>query len=551
MKLNAKTSILTLFFGLSLFFTKQMNFLFYYSTDSPDFDDYYIYLEYLANNISSTGREQGLFYYYLQSWYFYLFNSGFEDPTFLTYLHRSIQQVNFLLYVLGLIGLFILFKKYNYKTNAILCSLIFLNFLPLSIMQRIIFKPEILSFALLPWLIFSLESFRTSRKFKYLIFGLIFFVISIASKGSVLAMYLVFFLIFYGKLIFQLNKKQFISIFILFFVMLSFLLYEDISSNGQNLVQLESGSTLDPTYDFKAPLSILYDIDMYQLVASPIKYKHSNSFISITLLDTFGDYFDIFWDNDSSLYSKNRKDVIEIRESKVIKGPEFNNIENTAVFYLQNNTDLYMRKIVGLIMSIVFFYIYFKNLKIKNDQRKFLLAPLVGIFVILFHIISGFPVNNFNPSMGDTLKPIYYGHFFVLAAAFLSVRLFDKKIWNRFYLIPYILFVLFIFGFPKAIDEEFKNDLIAINSFSHSCEINSSFLSFIDYVDNKNSFEQRCTESFVQSELNFDFVEYSSYTIKPRFKIFNSLFFLFGTVSILYIFLTNTRLFSSRSFKAK
>jgi len=551
MKINAKTSILTLFFGLSLFFTKQMNFLFYYYIDSPDFDDYYIYLEYLANNISSTGREQGLFYYYLQSWYFYLFNSGFEDPTFLTYLHRSIQQVNFLLYVLGLIGFFKLFKKFNYKTNAILCTLIFLNFLPLSIMQRIIFKPEILSFALLPWLIFSLESFRTSRKFKYLIFALIFFVISISSKGSVFAMYVVFFLIFYGRIIFQLNKKQFISIFILFSVMLSFLLYEDVSSNGQNLVQLESGSTLDPTYNFKAPLSILYDINMYQLVANPIKYKHSNSFISITLLDTFGDYFDIFWDNDSSLYSKNRKDVIEIRESKVIQGPEFNSTKNTIVFYLQNNTDLYMRKIVGLIMSIVFFYVYFKNLKVKNDQRKFLLAPLVGVFVILFHIISGFPVNNFNPSMGDTLKPIYYGHFFVLAAAFLSVRLFDKKIWNRFYLIPYILFVLFIFGFPKAVDEEFKYELNAINSFSHSCEINSSFLSFIDYIDNKNSFEERCSESFVQSELNFDFAEYSSYKIKPRFKIFNSLFFLFGTVSILYIFLTNTKLLSTKSFKAK
>ena len=138
--------------------------------------------------------------------------------------------------------------------------------------------------------------------------------------------------------------------------------------------------------------------------------------------------------------------------------------------------------------------------------------------------------------MGDTLKPIYYGHFFVLAAAFLSVRLFDKKIWNRFYLIPYILFVLFIFGFPKAVDEEFKNDLNAINSFSHSCEINSSFLSFIDYIDNKNSFEQSCSESFVQSELNFDFVEYSSYTIKPRFKIFNSLFFLFGTQFRYYIY---------------
>ena len=110
---------------------------------------------------------------------------------------------------------------------------------------------------------------------------------------------------------------------------------------------------------------------------------------------------------------KIEKDVIEIRESKVIQGPEFNSTKNTVVFYLQNNTDLYMRKIVGLIMSILFFYVYFKNLKIKNDQRKFLLAPLVGVFVILFHIISGFPVNNFNPSMGDTLKPIYYGHFFV------------------------------------------------------------------------------------------------------------------------------------------
>ena len=111
-----------------------MNFLFYYSIDSPDFDDYYIYLEYLANNISSTGREQGLFYYYLQSWYFYLFNSGFEDPTFLTYLHRSIQQVNFYLYVLGLIGFFILFKNLTIKQMQY-CTLIFLNFLPLSIMQ--------------------------------------------------------------------------------------------------------------------------------------------------------------------------------------------------------------------------------------------------------------------------------------------------------------------------------------------------------------------------------------------------------------------------------
>ena len=74
----------------------------------------------------------------------------------------------------------------------------------------------------------------------------------------------------------------------------------------------------------------------------------------------------------------------------------------------------------------------------KNEIRKFLLAPFVGIFVILLHVITGFPVNNFDPNLGDTLKPIYYSHFLIIAAAFLSSEIFQKSKKNIFLLVPFI-----------------------------------------------------------------------------------------------------------------
>ena len=164
-------------------------------------------------------------------------------------------------------------------------------------------------------------------------------------------MYGLFFLLFYVKEIRLISYKKILLLFFCFFILFFTLFIEDTSSNGQNILELRSGSTSESNYDFKAPLNIVYKINMYELVSSPIKYNHSDSFIAITLLDTFGDYYDIFWDNDSSLYFKHRKPLFEVKESKTLTGPEFNNESNLWVFYLQNKTDLYERKIFR---SIIF-----------------------------------------------------------------------------------------------------------------------------------------------------------------------------------------------------
>lgn len=543
MKINLKKLPLFIFFIASLYLIKETSFLFYNSTDSPDFDVYSIYFEYMFNSLDKTGREQGLFYYYFQSWYFYFNYSDFSNFNFYTLLHKSIQEVNFTLYIFGLAGFYLLLKKYTFKTSAILSSFIFVNFLPISIAQRIIFKPEIVAYAFLPWLILSIENYKETNKVRFLIVGTPFLVLSIASKGSVLAMYGVFFLIFYGNLISKKTVKKLLPAVFLFIFLFGSLSYEDINSNGQNLIELESGATMDENYNYKAPLKTIYDINMYNLVASPIKYNHSGSFIGLTLLDTFGDYFDIYWDNDSSLFSKNRRDFINIKESKIIMGPEFDSETNTLTFYLQNITDLYMRKYIGMLASIFYFYIFFKGLKEKTEHRKFLIAPLIGMFVILFHIISGFPVNNYNPELGDTLKPIYYSHFFILGAIFISTRIFNEKIKTRLILIPYIVLIIFLLGFPKTIDYEFQQQLTEINNYSNSCEVNLFFLEKLKFVDSTNNKVEECIESGVKSQIEYNFMNQEYYDEKPRFKLFNTLIpflVLFGSAYNLFFFI-NTR----------
>ena len=121
MTINYKKLSLFISFCFSLYFVKEANFLFYNSTDSPDFDKYSVYFEYLFNNISSTGREQGLFYYYIQSWFFYMNYSNFENLSFFTLLHKSIQEVNFILFLIGLAGFYKLlrFFKFDYYLSLI------------------------------------------------------------------------------------------------------------------------------------------------------------------------------------------------------------------------------------------------------------------------------------------------------------------------------------------------------------------------------------------------------------------------------------------------
>ena len=66
LKENKATTLLTTMLFLSLFWLKEINFLFYDTLESPDIDKYEVYLEHFFNNIV-TNKEHGLMYYYLHS----------------------------------------------------------------------------------------------------------------------------------------------------------------------------------------------------------------------------------------------------------------------------------------------------------------------------------------------------------------------------------------------------------------------------------------------------------------------------------------------------
>ena len=162
---NKATTLLATILLLCLFWLKEINFLFYDTLESPDIYKNVVYLEHFFNN-TITNKEHGLMYYYLQSLNYSIFYSEFNN--FELYIHKSIQQVNFYLFLFGLVGYYKLLRLLKFSANTILATLIFLNFFPPSISMRLVFKPEILAFALLPWIILIFEMFIIKRKIIYL-----------------------------------------------------------------------------------------------------------------------------------------------------------------------------------------------------------------------------------------------------------------------------------------------------------------------------------------------------------------------------------------------
>ncbi len=529
MKLNKSTILLSSTFLFFIYLVKELNFLFYNSLDSPDFDTYSVYFEYLFNNINNTGREQGLLYYYLHSWYYYFFANGSADSNLYTLLHKSIQEFNFILFIIGLLGIYRILIIFKFSKLSIFLTLMTLNLIPLSVALRIVFKPEILTFALLPWIVLCIEKYKHTRKITYIYLAIPLVSASVSSKGSIAAMLLVSIFLIYFKDIITLGLKKMLIFLALLFSFLLPIFNEDTKSNGLNIVQLESGSSTNSNYDFKAPKSFVYNLNGYELVSSPIKNKHADSFISITLLDTFGDYYDLFWDNDSSLYFKNRVEILKFEQSDNIVAPKLNVEERSITFYLQNITDTYYRKVIGLILSIYFYFLFFLGLFKDSKYRKFYFFTLISITLLLIHVITGFPINNFNPEMGDTLKPLYYSPFLLFTCVFLFANYFEKNNKNKIIFIFFIPLIFVVFGFPKTLDSELERDIAQINNYSFFCEFNK------EIVFQKLTKESTCVEGPVVRQLDYEFMNIESYNNSPRFKPLNTILIVTNIVSLLIL----------------
>lgn len=507
-------------FGLisSIYIVKEFNFIFYNSTDSPDFDTYSVYFEYFFNSREFTGREQGLLYYYLNSWMYYLLNlnSEFSNNYFL--LHKSVQSVNFYLFIIGLTGVYKLLKLFNFQEKIIYLTLITINLLPMTVALRLVFKPEILTFAFLPWIYYCFEFYKESKNYKYILFSVPLISSLITSKGSIAIMLIVSLIFLYIGQILNFKLKIFFIIAFVFIILTVFVVQEDTMSNGLRIDQLESGASSNPEYDFKAPRNFLYKINLYQLVSSPVKHRHASSFIGITLLDTFGDYFDIYWDNDSSIYFKNRIEVLNFEESDLLKSPEIDFKNYKITFYLQNLTDTYYRKVIGLILSLIFYYLILKYIAIDKNYRRFYIVPFLALILLLVHVIFGVPSNNFQPETGDTLKTLYYSPFLIIAFAILISNYFQKNTLNKLKLFAYIPIFFLILGFPKSIDREIQIDINQINNYSFFCETNKVTILKSYIFENSD-----CKTGIVDSQPSLDFLNIENFNIKPKFKFSNTI----------------------------
>ena len=136
------------------------------------------------------------------------------------------------------------------------------------------------------------------------------------------------------------------------------------------------------------------------------------------MLETNGDYFDLYWDNDATEFFKNRKELINFEQSNEIKAPKINSSNNSVIIYQQRNTDTYIYDTLGMILSLILYGFLFSTLRSEPKYRKYLLAVFVGMGVILIHVITGYPNNNFDPLVGDTFKPLYYSFVFLFSFSF-------------------------------------------------------------------------------------------------------------------------------------
>ncbi len=509
---------------LSILWLKEINYLFYDTLESPDINKYFIYFDHFFNNLT-TYKEHGLMYYYLHSLNYSIFYSEFQN--FDLFVHKSIQQVNFYIFIFGIIGYFYLLRFLNFSLNVVIYTLLFINFFPPSISMRLVFKPEILAFALLPWIIYLLEKYLESKNIINLIFSIPLIVSIISIKGNVLVIISVYLFFSYFRIFIDVSKKTLLTLFLVTLFLFSSLSLENNNANGKSILDIQSGSAIEKNYDFKAPKSIIYKTDLYNLISSPIKHDHADSFIGITLLETNGDYFDLYWDNDATEFFKNRKKIFTYLQSNEIKKPELADESSGIIIYQQRMTDVYIYEAIGLLLSIFFFYyLILKSLK-KSKFRKFLIATVIGMVILLFHSISGLPKNNFDPLVGDTFKPLYYSFVLIFSFTILVAILLSEKYKRFFYLGIYCLLIIFIIGFPKSSEFEVSQDMAEKIEISTFCPVEKYI-----YFDNQNPDFFDCNTDEVFQTLN---AENNLYSNKIHHKPINFLFILLNLISALYI----------------
>ena len=456
-----------LIFLLITFYIFSFTNLFFYSTYGADYQKYITYLEFFFGTVENTGSEQSPLYFFLVS-FILNFRSKFISPSFLqSEISFAIQLTNLFILLIGLLGLYFLLKQFNISKNKIILVFHLLNIFPPMLSLRLTMKPEILVFALIPWFLYLINLFSKTKNINFLFIALIPSVLISSSKGSWLGIFLIFGFFIFISIFKKLNIKSIFLLILLFSIIFSVVTYENEQLNKFSVLDFQ----ITENYNNSANLSIIYKNELGPRQSFNNFEFDVGTLLGITVLDTFSDHFNFFWDKDVSFFNQHRKEII---------------VENSSVNFFEIDTTnrnikyngpfkeslKNLRLIIGVCLTILF-YIFFLFFSIKKKKYiLYILSPFIGMLILLINAL-GFPTNNFDPFVADTFKTFYYSPFLILAFTFLLISLKQRSVFIQISLIVlYVFTMIFIYGFPKQDSSEYIADLNDRNVRSVMCETN-------------------------------------------------------------------------------
>ena len=153
----------------------------------------------------------------------------------------------------------------------------------------------------------------------------------------------------------------------------------------------------------------------------------------------------------------------------------------------------------------------------------------MGYLVLIIHIVSGFPENNFDPLIGDTLKPFYYSFFLMISICFVITEIAKTKLRSITLLIFIFPIFMYIYGFPKDYSDESRNVLNQINSYSTFCEMNNNLFNFV------NDSEIKCENKTLGIKNYNNYKNYMAFNFLPNLHTVNLFTFILIIFSLLYL----------------
>ena len=519
-----KKYVIKFSYFLSFYISFIITYLNYDIVYSPDFDKYFNYFLFYTGEIESTSLEQGNFYYYFLYIFTLLIQALTGGLSNFDTLNISILFGNFILYYFGTLGLrkYLFFQGFN--LNKIYLSLIVLNISPPSLILRMTFKPELLGFVSIVWGIYLIDLFKKKKEIEFLYYFLLISIFISTLKISIFVMYLIFMFFHFG--IKNLGKFRQLKVKkVILLLAAIFLLHgENYFLNDKLIFDVQH----DEKYNNSASFEFFTNYNSREINDNPHKDFHNNSFRAITLLDTFSDYFELYWNADHSKFNSHRKDFLVFEEKE--PGKKTNTIpiikfskETRTLKYVGDVNSRYIAEDEGenildeirmrtsLNVTLFFYFLVIAISFFYKSLRLSLLSPIIGIAAVAFSSAGFFSTKNFDPTTGDSVKTFYYAFFLCLSLTCLLVII-NTRLKGKGTVISVFLIFMFLFflGFPSKYSEQMIDYKNYKNSIVFTCELNQIFIEY----DNVLNFEN-CKDSLQKKDSIY---KYNSVGLKANLQ---------------------------------